>query len=179
MPLNITLATPIAVALTTAISPARGWMYGARMPGDRWSEWFWTAFDPASSFEIKRAYGMAAVELGDEHATVRWSPEREIFTYSPSAGDFVWGGAVGAALHVGTMLGAVVVMSDNEFPMTLQEDHRFLRPVMFGPTYLVTGKPTRRTRSTLWTTTTIVDESSGQTVADSTSVNQLVEQNNR
>ena len=149
------------------------------MPGDRWSDWFWTAFDPASRFEIKRAYGLAAVELTDEHAIVRWAPEREIFTHTPDAGDFVWGGAVGAALHVGTMLGAVVVLSDNEFPMTLQEDHRFLRPAMFGETYLVTGKPTRRTRTTLWTTTTIVAESSGQTMADSTSVNQLVEQDGR
>ena len=147
------------------------------MPGDRWSDWFWTAFDSASRFEIKRAYGLAAAELNDEHAIVRWSPERENFTYTPDAGDFVWGGAVGAALHVGTMLGAVVVMSDNEFPMTLQEDQRFWRPVMFGQTYLVTGKPTRRTRSTLWTTTTIEAESSGQTVADATSVNQLIEQN--
>jgi acyl-CoA thioesterase FadM len=68
-------------------------------------------------------------------------------------------------------------MADNEFLMTLQEDHRFLRPVTFDQTYIVTGTPTRRTRRTLWTATTIVAESSGETVADSTSVNQLVEQN--
>lgn len=145
------------------------------MPGDRWSGWFWTAFDPTSQFEIKRAYGLEAVELTDDHAVVRWTPEREIFTHSAEAGDFVWGGAVGAALHVGTMLGAVVVMADSEFPMTLQEDHRFLRPATFGETYLVTGAPSRRTRTTLWATTTIVAETSGHLIADSTSISQMVE----
>jgi acyl-CoA thioesterase FadM len=73
----------------------------------------------------------------------------------------------------------VVVLADNEFPMTLEEDHRFFRPVAFDETYLLTGTPDRRTRSTLWTTTTIVSESSGHTMAAATSVNQLVEQNTR
>ena len=149
------------------------------MPGDRWSEWFWTAIDSTSGSEVGKAYRFDALELTDERAVVRWSPAREVFSYLPDAGNFVWGGAVGAVLHSGTMFGAVVVLSDNEFLMTLQEDHRFVRPVRFDQTYLVTGKPTRRTRSTLWTTTTIVAESSGQTVADSTSVNQLIERNDR
>lgn len=146
------------------------------MPGARWSEWFWTAIDSTSGSAVSQGYGFEALELTDERAAVRWSPAREVFTYLPDAGNFVWGGAVGAVLHAGTMFGAVVVLSDNEFLMTLQEDHRFLRPVTFDETYVVTGKPTRRTRSTLWTTTAIVAESSGQTVADSTSVNQLLEQ---
>jgi acyl-coenzyme A thioesterase PaaI-like protein len=75
------------------------------------------------------------------------------------------------------MFGAVVVLADDEFPMTLQEDHRFFRPVSFDETYLLAGTPDRRTRSTIWTTTTIVAESSGQTVAAATSVNQVIEQN--
>jgi acyl-coenzyme A thioesterase PaaI-like protein len=146
------------------------------MAGDRWSTWFWTAMNTTSGTEVNKAYGFQAFELTDHHAIIRWSPSREVFTHLPDAGDFVYGGAVGAALHCGTMIGAVVMLADDEFPMTLQENHRFFRPVTFDETYLVTGKPDRRTRSTLWTTTTIVAESSGHTVADSTSVNQLIEQ---
>ena len=130
-----------------------------------------------SGTEVNKAYGFQALELTENQATIRWAPSREVFVYLPDAGDYVYGGAVGAALHCGTMIGAVVVLADDEFPMTLQEDHRFFRPVMFDETYLVTGKPDRRTRNTLWTTTTIVTESSGHTVADSTAVNQLIEQN--
>jgi hypothetical protein len=59
--------------------------------------------------------------------------------------------------------------------MTLQEDHRFFRPVSFDGTYLVTGTPNRRTRSTLWSSVTIVTESTAHTVTESTSVNQIVE----
>jgi hypothetical protein len=99
-----------------------------------------------------------------------------VFTYLPDAGDFVYGGAVGAALHCGTMIAAVVVLADDEFPMTLQEDHRFFGPVSFDGTYLVKGTSDRRTRTTLWTSTTIEAESTGQTVADSTAVNQLIKQ---
>jgi hypothetical protein len=73
------------------------------------------------------------------------------------------------------MIAALVVLADHEFPMTLQEDHRFFRPVGFDGTYLVKGTPNRRTRSTLWTWTTIVAESTGRTVADSTAVHQLIE----
>lgn len=145
------------------------------MAGERWTRWFWTALDTASGSEVNKAYGFQAMEITDEHATLRWSPSREVFTHLPDAGDFVYGGAVGAALHCGTMIAAVVVLADNEFPMTLQEDHRFFRPVRFDHTYLVTGTPNRRTRTTLWTSTTIVAEATGQTVADSTSVNQLIE----
>jgi acyl-coenzyme A thioesterase PaaI-like protein len=147
------------------------------MAGDRWGTWFWTAMNTTSGTDVNKAYGFQALELTDNHAMMRWTPSREVFTHLPDAGDFVWGGAVGAALHCGTMIGAVVVLADNEFPMTLQEDHRFFRPVAFGETYLVTGTPDRRTRNALWTTTTIVAESSGRTAANSTSVNQLIEQN--
>lgn len=147
------------------------------MAGDRWSTWFWTAMNRTSGNEASKAYGFQAVELTDDHASARWSPRREVITQLPDAGDFVWGGAVGAALQSGAMFGAVVVLADDEFPMTLQEDHRFFRPVSFDETYLLAGTPDRRTRSTIWTTTTIVAESSGQTVAAATSVNQVIEQN--
>jgi hypothetical protein len=53
--------------------------------------------------------------------------------------------------------------------------YRFIRPVVFEDTYLITGTPTRRTRRTLGTSTTIVSESSGHTVADATSVNQFIQ----
>ena len=139
-----------------------------------WEDWFWAAVDTASGSDINRAFGFQAVEVTDEHAVVRWSPSREVFTYLPDAGDFVYGGAVGAALHAGLMFAAVVSLADNQFVMTLQEDHRFFRPVTFDGTYLVTGTPNRRTRSTLWTSTTIVAESTGNPVAESTSVNQIV-----
>lgn len=149
-----------------------------RMAGDHWNKWFWSALHATSGTEVNRAYGFQAAELTDDHAIVRWSPRREVFTHLPDAGDFVYGGAVGAALHCGTMIGAVVVLADDEFPMTLHEDHRFFRPASFGDTYLVTGTPDRRTRSILWTSTTIVAESTGHTVAESTSVNQLVRRAN-
>jgi acyl-coenzyme A thioesterase PaaI-like protein len=145
------------------------------MASEFWGTWFWAAFDAVSGSDINRAFGFEAVEITDDHAIVRWTPSREVFTYLPDAGDFVYGGAVGAALHCGTMLAALPVLADNEFPMTLQEDHRFFRPVSFDGTYLMTGAPNRRTRSALWTSTTIVAESTGHTVAESTSVNQVIE----
>ena len=52
-----------------------------------------------SGNEACKAYGFQAVELTDDYASIRWSPPREVFTHLPDAGDFVWGGAVGAALH--------------------------------------------------------------------------------
>jgi len=146
------------------------------MPGERWGTWFWSAFDATSGSDVNQAYGFGAVELTEEHGIVRWIPSREVFTYLPDAGDFVFGGGVGVALHCGIMAAASVVLTDDEFLMTLQEEHRFLRPVMFDETYLVTGTPDRRTRRTLWTSTTIVAESSGHLVADATSVNQFIQQ---
>jgi acyl-coenzyme A thioesterase PaaI-like protein len=145
------------------------------MAGDRWGTWFWSAFDPASGTDVNMACGFEAVGLTDDLGSLRWRPRREVFTYLPDAGDFVFGGGVGVALHCGIMAAASVVLADDEFLMTLQEEHRFIRPVSFEDTYLITGTPTRRTRRTLWTSTTIVSESSGQTVADATSVNQFIQ----
>ena len=145
------------------------------MPSQHWDTWFWTAFDATTGSDISKAFGFQAVEITDDRAIVRWSPSREVFTHLPDFGDFVFGGAVGTALHCGTMLASLPVLTDHEVPMTLQEDHRFFRPVSFDGTYLVTGTPNRRTRGTLWSSVTIVAESTGHTVAESTSVNQIVE----
>jgi hypothetical protein len=72
------------------------------MTGERWNTWFWTAMDAASGSEFNKAFGFQAMEFTDDYAIVRWTPTREVFTYLPDAGDFVYGGAVGAALHCGT-----------------------------------------------------------------------------
>lgn len=140
------------------------------MATEGWHNYFEGGF---AANPVNVAYGLVPLTLNDEEAVLEWVPELQPFT-DAGGGDFVFGGTVGVALHVGVMAAAMISLADNEFPMTLQEENRCYRPARFGETYLVSSRCVRRTRQMMWTSTTITERDTGQLVAESSSVNQIV-----
>jgi acyl-coenzyme A thioesterase PaaI-like protein len=140
------------------------------VPTKQWCSYFEDGF---ATNPVNVAHGLSPVSLNDDEAVLVWEPTVQQFN-DAGGGDFVFGGAVGVALHVGVMAAAMVVLADDEFPMTVQEEHRFYRPAKFGEAYVLTSRPVRRTRLMLWTSTVITAQGSGSVVSESSAVNQIV-----
>ncbi len=140
------------------------------MPTPHWK----SVFDDVKTVgnELLSAYETTPVTLDDDESRIRWSPTRQPFNYVPEAGDFVYGAVVGAVLHSGIMFAAMMVLGDSEWPLTVQEEHRFFHPVQFDDTYHVVCRPDRRTR----TPTSILREGNGNEFARSSAVSQIVSQ---
>jgi acyl-coenzyme A thioesterase PaaI-like protein len=140
------------------------------MPTDQWRSFFMNAADGTVSL----AWVFEPLRIDGESAVGRWTPTAEQFSHVPDTGPFVFGPAIGAVLHTGIMQAAATVIEDGEFPMTVQEEHRFYRPIVFGTPHLLTSRASRRTRSTLWTASMITAEESGEVMAESSAVSQVV-----
>lgn len=119
-------------------------------------------------------FGFTPVSMDERECVVRWTPPHQWWTDLDGSGTLVFGGSVGTVLHWAIWFAAMVVFDDDEAPMTLQEECRYYRPVMFDRSYLLTGTPRRRTRTTLWTSATLSSDDDGTVLAESSALSQIV-----